>query len=211
MSSSLFEIYWADGPTLVTRIPDYIASEDALGQAVGEAVCDLQPEMDVCYEADKGLWVEWRFHEPSRFGSQEELELRGSATNNKNSFFMWVVAAEELGRVAAVYYLGAPFLVRMAGELVPVNRLDVLSSIYLGNDGEASTVMQIARVAEIIQRDLSGEGIVGSEAEVEAAKRLGISREALAIAKDMAERIDAADAEALDDDGVDGWVGVVDD
>lgn len=205
MSNSLFEIYWLEGRSLITRIIDHVPGEDSIASAVREDAVDLAPEMDVCFDPSLGLWVEFRYHAPTETFNPAESKKRGVPTDNKTAFYYWVVEAGELCNVASVNYLGRPLIARIDGVLVPMNKVDSLSSVYLGDASDGSVVDKIGKVAKAMERELAVAGIAGDEASMRIADAMGLDEETVARAKAFSESAEAiGDGEEYDEDGWEG-------
>lgn len=207
MGNSLFEIYWMEGRSLITRIVDHVPGDDSLTSAVREGAVDLAPEMDVCYDPSLGLWVEFRYHAPSENFDAAESKKRGVPTDNKTAFYYWVIEAGELCNVASVNYLGKPLLARIDGALVPMNKVDSLSSVYLGDASDGSVIDRIGRVAEAMERELAVAGIVGDEASLRIADAMGMDGETIAKARAFAESAAMQDADGEEDFADEDWDG----
>ena len=126
-------------------------------------------------------------------------------TDNKTAFYYWVVEAGELCNVASVNYLGRPLIARIDGVLVPMNKVDSLSSVYLGDASDGSVVDKIGKVAKAMERELAVAGIAGDEASMRIADAMGLDEETVARAKAFSESAEAiGDGEEYDEDGWEG-------
>lgn len=128
-------------------------------------------------------------------------------TDNKTAFYYWVIEAGELCNVASVNYLGKPLLARIDGALVPMNKVDSLSSVYLGDASDGSVIDRIGRVAEAMERELAVAGIVGDEASLRIADAMGMDGETIAKARAFAESAAMQDADGEEDFADEDWDG----